>query len=70
MKPVFRALALSSLFSFAGPASAVEILNASELKPVKLVTAEQVFGGWAHVARQHFAPDGILDQAMLKAAAH
>lgn len=52
------------------PDAAAAKKYASEFKPVKLVTVEQVFGGWDNIARQHFAPDGILDKALLKAAAH
>lgn len=43
---------------------------AAQFKPVKLLTAEETFGGWDKVMQQHFAPGGTLDKAMLKAAAH
>lgn len=29
---------------------------------VRLVTVEDVFGGWANVQKEHFASDGLLDQ--------
>ncbi len=33
---------------------------------VKLVTVEDVFGGWDRVAKEHFADGGILDQVFVK----
>lgn len=42
---------------------------AQQFPPVKLVTIEQVFGGWAAVTKQHFADGGILDQALVTAPA-
>lgn len=41
----------------------------SQFPAVKLVTAEQVLGGWDAVTKNHFADGGILDQALLKAPA-
>jgi sulfate transport system substrate-binding protein len=49
--------------------AAVEKAHAAEFKPVRLVTAEQVFGGWERVAQEHFASGGILDNALATAAA-
>ena len=43
---------------------------ASQFPAVRLVTVEDVFGGWDAVTTTHFADGGILDQAMLKAPAH
>lgn len=34
----------------------------ADFPEVKLVTVEDVFGGWPKVSKEHFAPDGILDQ--------
>jgi sulfate transport system substrate-binding protein len=42
---------------------------ANQFPPVRLVTIEEVFGGWDAVTKTHFADGGILDQAMLKAPA-
>jgi sulfate transport system substrate-binding protein len=42
--------------------------HAGEFPSVKLVTIEEIFGGWDAVAKKHFAEGGILDQAMQKAA--
>ncbi len=34
----------------------------ADFPELKLVTVEEVFGGWAKVSKEHFAADGILDQ--------
>lgn len=44
----------------------VEAKYAKQFAPVKLVTAEEVFGGWQKIAKKHFASDGLLDQAFVK----
>ena len=41
----------------------------AEFPAVRLVTAEEVFGGWDAVTKAHFADGGILDQALTKAPA-
>jgi sulfate transport system substrate-binding protein len=43
---------------------------ASQFPAVKLVTVEDVFGGWDAVTKNHFADGGLLDQALLNAPAH
>jgi sulfate transport system substrate-binding protein len=52
------------------PNEAIAKKYAADFKPVKLVTAEQVFGGWDKLAEQHFGRDGIFEKALEKAAAH
>jgi len=42
---------------------------AAQFPPIKLVTVDQVFGGWDKVMKTHFADGGILDQALMKAPA-
>lgn len=42
---------------------------AAQFPAVKLVTVEEVFGGWEAVVKNHFADGAILDQALLKAPA-
>jgi sulfate transport system substrate-binding protein len=42
---------------------------AAQFPPVKLVTVEEAFGGWAAVNEKHLAQGAILDQALLKAQA-
>jgi sulfate transport system substrate-binding protein len=42
---------------------------ASQFPAVKLVTIEEVFGGWDAVIKAHFADGAILDQALIKAPA-
>jgi sulfate transport system substrate-binding protein len=42
---------------------------AAQFPAIKLVTVEQVFGGWDAVTKNHFADGGILDKALLKAPA-
>jgi len=49
--------------------AAVMKAHAAEFQPVRLVTAEQVFGGWDKVAQDHFASGGILDAALSAASA-
>ena len=34
--------------------------------PVKLVTVEDVFGGWEKANKDHFADGGILDKVFVK----
>jgi sulfate transport system substrate-binding protein len=34
----------------------------ADFPEIKLVTVEDVFGGWSKVSKEHFASDGILDQ--------
>ena len=34
----------------------------ADFPELKLVTVEDVFGGWPKVSKEHFAPDAILDQ--------
>lgn len=34
----------------------------ADFPEIKLVTVEDVFGGWQKVSKEHFASDGILDQ--------
>ena len=43
---------------------------ASQFPAIRLVTIEDVFGGWEAVAKTHFADGGLLDQALVKAPAH
>ena len=35
---------------------------ASQFAPVKLITVDQVFGGWQAAQQTHFADGGIFDQ--------
>jgi sulfate/thiosulfate transport system substrate-binding protein len=42
---------------------------AAQFPAVKLVTVEDVFGGWDAVTKTHFADGGVLDEALLKAPA-
>ncbi len=42
---------------------------AAQFPAIKLVTVEEVFGGWDNVIKTHFADGGILDQALTKAPA-
>lgn len=39
--------------------------HAANFPQVKLVTAEDVFGGWDRIAKEHFASGGLLDQAFV-----
>jgi sulfate transport system substrate-binding protein len=41
----------------------------AQFPPVKLVTIQEVFGGWDAVTKTHLADGGILDQALAKAPA-
>ena len=38
----------------------------ADYKPVKLVTVEDVFGGWAKANKDHFSSGGILDKVLVK----
>ncbi len=49
--------------------AAISRKYAPQFPPVKLVTIDQVFGGWDAVTKEHFADGGILDQALVKAPA-
>jgi sulfate/thiosulfate transport system substrate-binding protein len=42
---------------------------AQQFPPVRLVTVEEVFGGWNEIVKNHFADGGILDRALSKAPA-
>lgn len=42
---------------------------AAQFPAVKLVTVDQVFGGWSAVVKTHFVDGGVLDKALLKAPA-
>ena len=42
---------------------------AAQFPAVKLVTVDEVFGGWGAVIKTHFADGGVLDKALLKAPA-
>ncbi|MET0534041.1 MAG: sulfate ABC transporter substrate-binding protein [Steroidobacter sp.] len=42
---------------------------AAQFPDVKLVTVDEVFGGWGAVTKTHFAEGGVLDKALLKAPA-
>nr|WP_281281001.1 sulfate ABC transporter substrate-binding protein [Peristeroidobacter soli] len=42
---------------------------AAQFPEIKLVTVEEVFGGWDNIIKTHFADGGILDQALTKAPA-
>jgi sulfate transport system substrate-binding protein len=42
---------------------------AAQFPAVKLVTVDEVFGGWDAVTKTHFAEGGVLDKALLKAPA-
>ncbi|HTO41842.1 MAG TPA: sulfate ABC transporter substrate-binding protein [Rhizomicrobium sp.] len=44
----------------------IEAKYAKQFAPVKLMTAQGAFGGWAKIAKDHFGADGLLDQAFLK----
>ena len=43
----------------------VQAKHAGEFPQVKLVTVEDVFGGWEKLAAEHFASGGILDQVFV-----
>lgn len=43
----------------------VQAKHAAEFPQVKLVTVEDVFGGWEKLAAEHFASGGILDQVFV-----
>jgi sulfate/thiosulfate transport system substrate-binding protein len=49
--------------------AAVTAKYAAQFPAVKLVSVDEVFGGWAQVTKNHFADGGILDQALLSAPA-
>jgi sulfate transport system substrate-binding protein len=49
--------------------AAVQKKYAAQFPAVKLVTVEEVFGGWDAVTKVHFADGGILDKALVKAPA-
>lgn len=49
--------------------AAISRKYAQQFPPVRLVTVEQVFGGWDAVTKTHFADGGILDKALLGAPA-
>jgi sulfate transport system substrate-binding protein len=42
---------------------------AAQFPAVRLVTVDEVFGGWDAVTKTHFADGGLLDQALVKAPA-
>lgn len=42
---------------------------AAQFPAIKLVTVDEVFGGWGAVVKNHFADGAILDQALTKAPA-
>jgi sulfate transport system substrate-binding protein len=44
---------------------AVMTKHADNFPPVKLVTAEEIFGGWDRIAKEHFASGALLDQAFV-----
>jgi sulfate transport system substrate-binding protein len=48
---------------------AVAAKYASQFPEVKLVTVDEVFGGWAAVGKKHLAQGAILDRLLLKAPA-
>src|SRR5690606_35577351 len=37
---------------------------AASFKPVRLVTVDEVFGGWPAVNKKYFGSDGLLDQQL------
>jgi len=39
--------------------------HASDFPEVRLVTVEEVFGGWEKVTKEHFADGGLLDKVFL-----
>jgi len=39
--------------------------HAANFPEVRLVTAEEIFGGWERIATEHFASGGLLDQAFV-----
>ncbi len=45
---------------------AVKAKYASQFPEVKLLTVEDVFGGWDEATKDHFAEGGILDQVFVK----
>lgn len=45
---------------------AVAAATAAQFPKVRLVTVEEVFGGWAKVQKEHFAEGGLLDQVFVK----
>jgi sulfate/thiosulfate transport system substrate-binding protein len=49
--------------------TAVAKKYAADFPAVRLVTVDEVFGGWDAVMKTHFADGGLLDQALLKAPA-
>jgi sulfate transport system substrate-binding protein len=49
--------------------AAVAKKYAGEFPAVRLVSVDEVFGGWDAVMKTHFADGGLLDQALLKAPA-
>jgi sulfate/thiosulfate transport system substrate-binding protein len=49
--------------------AAIAKAHAAEFQPVRLVTPEQMFGGWDKVTQLHFAAGGILDTVTRKASA-
>lgn len=38
----------------------------AQFKPTRILTTEQVLGGWDKVAKEHLAPGGILDQVFVR----
>lgn len=45
--------------------AAVVAAHAADFPEVKLVTVEEVFGGWEKVSKEHFADGGLLDKVFL-----
>ena len=45
--------------------AAVEAKHAAEFPEVKLLTVDEVFGGWDKVSKEHLASGGILDQVFV-----
>ncbi len=43
----------------------VAAAHAADFPPVRLVTVEDVYGGWAKVTTEHFADGGLLDRVFL-----
>ncbi len=49
--------------------SEVAARYAAQFPAVRLVTVEEIFGGWDQVTKDHFSNGGLLDQALVRARA-
>ena len=60
-----RAAAVSRAGALGGPNGVAVAKYAAQFPEVRLVTVEDVYGGWEKVQAEHFAEGGLLDKVFL-----